>query len=72
MPFEPVTYDESMTDAEYLTYLYDRAAQRYGYASHAEWVEASTGGSYRKWRAKVDAEERADREAWAKAVLAAD
>lgn len=66
-----MTDTRHMTDEEYLTFLYDRAAQRYGYASHAAY-RAELDAAMGERLAKMRAQERAAMEAWAKAQLSAD
>ncbi len=58
-----------MTDAEYLTYLYDLAARRYGYTSHEEW--ATENGALTERIAADMATGEAQAQEWAKAQLKA-
>jgi hypothetical protein len=61
-------YRPSMTDAEYMQFLYDRAARRDGYESHEAqraYLESLTA----ERDARERASQRADMEAWAKIQL---
>lgn len=57
-----------MDDEQYMTHLYDRGAQRLGYASY-EVQRADMDATLKQRHAKAAADERADRAAWGKAQL---
>jgi hypothetical protein len=57
-----------MTDSEYMTWLYDRAARRNGYKSHQE-MRSADDASLSERMERLENERRADMEVWAKAQL---
>ena len=57
-----------MNDDEYLTFLYDRAARRDGYPSHAAMV-AETDTAVAKRRERERTANEADMQAWAEAQM---
>jgi hypothetical protein len=60
---------DDVTDEQYMAFLYDRGAKRLGYESYEEQCR-DMDAALSERRAKREAEERADMEAWAKAQLA--
>lgn len=58
-----------MDDDAYMQHLYDRAAQRYGYADHAAWLAAGVDPVAAERLAKRAAKEKADAQLWAQAQL---
>jgi hypothetical protein len=58
-----------MDDAEWLTSLYDRAAQRYGHADHDAWLAAGVDPVAAEQIARREAKAESDARRWAQAQL---